>query len=195
MRTPRAVPGIYSPRSTTKPAATWRLRRERSAFSRLYHRDSFKHAGANDRLFQPLHKSSTSSETASSCVARLPKNRTSISSASELEEDAHALLTDALARYRQEHGTTPAAVTVHKTSDTRRRSSRALKAQPLPDYTAVSSSGSQAATTPCSSVARTVPAAPRNAADSRRAGTPALHPRQHPVLQDLSGPDVPGLSA
>ena len=95
----------------------WRLRRERSALSRLYIGISFKHSGASDQLFATVAQ--VFNELGDGVIVRGAfAERSDVDLQPHLaREDAHTLLTDALARYRQEHGTAPAAVTVHKTSD------------------------------------------------------------------------------
>ncbi len=94
----------------------WRLRSERRTPSRCFVGVSFARSGTGDRLFatvaQVFNELGDGVVVQGALARRSQRDRQP-----HLDKaDAERLLTDALERYREEHGTPPATVTLHKTS-------------------------------------------------------------------------------
>jgi len=95
----------------------WRLLRKRSALSRLYVGVSFTRSDASDQLFASVAQ--VFNELGDGVIVRggLAERSQADRQPHLAKADAKELLSEALRRYRDEHRTSPAAVTLHKTSD------------------------------------------------------------------------------
>lgn len=94
----------------------WRLLRERSALTRCYVGVSFTKSDEGDRLFASVAQ--VFNELGDGVIVRGGlAEKSSVDRQPHLSKvDAERLLREALQRYREEHRTAPAAVTLHKTS-------------------------------------------------------------------------------
>lgn len=165
----------------------WRLVRERTALSRLYVGVSFTRSDTSDQLFASVAQ--VFNELGDGVIVRgglAEKSQTDLQPHLS-RADATELLADALKRYRNEHRTSPAAITLHKTSafsdDERDGFLEAAEEAGLDGCELLWLTDSDnAMLVPGSPL---LPAATRHTAESQRRGARPLHPRERAVLQDV----------